>query len=86
VEELIPEVVDQVLFELLDAGDNDELALAWRRSDGSWASLEELGSGDLARWFMGSGGWRARFSSQRFSDPFSDLRLDLDDTDRLDEP
>jgi hypothetical protein len=30
---------------------------------------------------MGSGGWRADYSSQRHRDPFSDLRLDLDDID-----
>jgi hypothetical protein len=85
LEELIPDIVDQVLFELLSAGDNDELGLGWRRSDGSLVSLEELGSGELAGWLMGSGGWQAQFSSQRFFDPFGDLRLDLDDTDFLDE-
>lgn len=87
VQELIPDVVDQVLFELLSAGDNDELGFGWRRSDGSFVSLEELGSGELAGGLMGSGGWRAQFSSQRFFDPFSDLRLDLDDVDAdFDEP
>jgi len=85
LKELIPDIVDQTLFELLSAGDHDEIDLGWRRSDGSCVSLEELGSGELGGWLMGSGGWRAQFSTQRFFDPFGDLRLDLDATDPLDD-
>jgi len=81
VQELIPDIVDQVFFELFSAGDNDELGLGWRQSDGVFVSLAGLGSGELAGWLMRSGGWRLQFSSQRFFDPFGDLRLDLDDTD-----
>ncbi len=82
VHDVIPEIVDQVLFELLTAIDNDELQLAWRQQDGSFVPLEELGMSELAGWLMGgSDGWRARFSAQRFFDPFADLELDLDDLD-----
>jgi hypothetical protein len=81
LEELIPEIVDQTLFELLDAADNARLDLAWRGADGSCVTLEELGGSEMAGWLMGSGGWRAEYSSQRHHDPFSDLRLDLDDID-----
>ncbi len=76
VEELIPNIVDQVLFELLSAVDNDELVLAWRREDGSFVSLEELGLGEMAGWLMGSeDSWRARLSAERFHDPLAGLRL-----------
>jgi hypothetical protein len=78
VHELIPDIVDQVLFELLNATDNDELPLGWRRQDGSLIGLEELGSAEMAGWLMGSPGWRHQYSQQRFFDPLSDLRLDLE--------
>jgi hypothetical protein len=67
---LIPEVVDEVLFQLLDAVDNGKLPIAWRGSeDGSWVSLEELGQGEMAGWLtMGKGGWLDSFSGQRHVD------------------
>jgi hypothetical protein len=71
---LTPDVVDQVLFELLDAIDNERLPLAWRRRDGSYVSLAELGLGELAGWvMMGKGGWIDRYSAQRYFDPLADL-------------
>lgn len=77
--ELIPDIVDQVLFELLDAADHDELALGWRADGQQFASLEQLGAGEMSGDLMRSEGWRAQFSEQRFFDPFGDLRLDLGD-------
>ncbi|HET9768626.1 MAG TPA: hypothetical protein VFS60_17400 [Thermoanaerobaculia bacterium] len=74
---LIPEVVDQTLFELLNAVDNGELPIEWRASDGSPTSLRDLGLGEMAGWLMASPGWRHEYSSQRFFDPFADLKLDL---------
>jgi hypothetical protein len=73
---LIPEVVDQTLFEFLNAVDNDELPIEWR-TDGSPISLRDLGLGEMAGWLMASPGWRHKYSSQRFFDPFADLKLDL---------
>jgi hypothetical protein len=35
--------------------------------------LTEDGLGELAGWYMGSGGWRAMFSRERFVDDFADL-------------
>lgn len=78
IHELIPDVVDQVLFELLNAADNLELPLGWSRPDGSFVGLSDLGSGEMAGWLMGSPGWRHKYSRQRFFDPLSGLRLDLD--------
>ena len=72
--ELIPDIVDQVLFSLLDAIDSDSLLLAWRPEDGSWTSLSELGHGEMAGWLMsGKGGWIDKFSAKRFFDPLSEL-------------
>lgn len=72
--ELIPDIVDQVLFHLLDAIDNGQLQVGLRRTDGSFASLEELGQGEMAGWIMmGKGGWIERYSDQRFVDPLADL-------------
>lgn len=71
---LIPDVVDEVLFELLNASDNNALPLGWRRADGSFVALEELGKGEMAgRLMMGAGGWLGEFSTQRFNDYLADL-------------
>jgi hypothetical protein len=78
VESLIPEIVDQVLFELLNAADNGELTLGWRGEDGVFVPLDELGLGEMAGCLMGSEeSWRARFSAERFHDPLAGLRIDL---------
>ncbi|MBW8875522.1 MAG: hypothetical protein JF614_11215 [Acidobacteria bacterium] len=78
IRELIPDIVDQTLFELLNATDNGELPLGWRVSEGSFVGLEDLGLGEMAGSLMGSPGWRHDYSAQRFFDPLSDLRLGLD--------
>lgn len=70
---LVPDIVDQVLFELLDAIDNERLPLAWPTSEGRCVPLSEFGQGELAGWLMGSPGWRHAYSGQRFFDPFADL-------------
>jgi hypothetical protein len=48
----IPDVVDQVIFQLLVAIDNGQLPLGWRCVDGSCSSLDQLGHGEMAGWFM----------------------------------
>jgi len=71
---LIPDIVDQVLFHLMDAIDNDQLPLAWQRQDQSHVSLARAGHGEMAGWVaMGKGGWIERFSKQRFNDYLADL-------------
>jgi hypothetical protein len=73
LEVLIPDIVDDALFHLLDAIDNGGLALFIRTSDGELRPLEEEGKGEMAGWFMGHDGWRARYSKTRFHDDFADL-------------
>ena len=77
--ELIPDIVDEALFQLLNAIDNGQLPLALRRSDDSSVSLQELGQGEMAGWLtMGRDGWLERFSVERFHDHLSSM------TDRSD--
>ena len=33
-----------------------------------------MGMGELAGWYMGSDGWRSKYSQQRFIDDFEDLK------------
>lgn len=74
---LIPDIVDQVLFELLAAVDNGSLPLAWLDADGSTHDLARLGASEMAGWFMlGAGGWRDSMSSRRFNDDNAGLQLD----------
>jgi hypothetical protein len=72
--ELIPEVVDQTLFQFLDAIDNGGLPLRWEGEDGSVEPLIEIGSKEMAGWLAG-GDWPDRYSNERRHDYFSDLRL-----------
>ena len=71
---LIPDIVDQALFEFLNAVDNGELPLAWRRADRSFVALEELGKGEMGGWLMmGAGGWLEQCSTQRYFDPHAGM-------------
>lgn len=70
---LIADIVDQVLFHLADAIDNDLLPLAWKHED-SYFPLDAAGHGEMAGWIMsGKGGWIERFSNERFFDYLADL-------------
>ena len=75
--ELIPDIVDQTLFQFLNAVDNEEISIAWRTLDGEFLTFDDLGMGEMAGWLMGSPGWRNNFSAKRFFDPLADIRLDF---------
>lgn len=76
---LVPDVIDQVLFEFLAAADSGELPMGWRDSAGALHDLDDLGSSEMAGWLMmGAGGWRDRHSAERFNDYNAGLRLDTD--------
>jgi hypothetical protein len=66
--ELIPDIVDEVLFKLLHALDQGDVPLAWRSEDGSYVDLYDLGKSEMAGWLVGSDPdcWRARYSSKRW--------------------
>jgi hypothetical protein len=69
VRALIPEIVDEVLFEFLNALDQGDMELFWRRDDGSQVDLYDLGKSEMAGWFLAHDGWRARYSAHRFDNP-----------------
>ncbi len=71
---MIPDIVDDTIFYLLQAIDEGSLRMAFTGSNGRAVDLTAEGHGELAGWYMGSGGWRAMYSKERFVDDFSDLR------------
>ena len=70
---MIPDCVDKTIFHLLYAIDQGAIRLSFQSQDGNFVDLTEEGLSELAGWFMGSGGWRAMYSSERFHDDFADL-------------
>ena len=76
VRTVLPDCVDETLFYLLQAIDQGVLRLSYTDESGQVVDLTEAGLGELSGWYMGSGGWRARYSQERFVDDFGDLRAD----------
>ena len=71
---VVPDVVDEAVFSLLRAIDEGALRLKFMSSSGREVDLTEEGLGELAGWYMGSGGWRAMFSEERYVDDFANLK------------
>lgn len=71
---VVPDAVDETVFSLLQAIDQGLLKLKYVSSSGREIDLAEEGLGELSGWYMGSGGWRAMFSEERYVDDFSDLK------------
>jgi hypothetical protein len=71
ISQLIPDIVDEVLFKLLHALDQGDMPLAWRRESGTYVDLYDLGLSEMAGWLVGSDPecWRARYSSKRWWSP-----------------
>jgi hypothetical protein len=70
---MIPDAIDEAVFSMLQAIDQGLIRLKYVSSAGREVDLTEEGLGELSGWYMGSGGWRAMFSGERFADDFSDL-------------
>jgi hypothetical protein len=70
---VIPDAVDEAVFAVLQAIDQGLLRLKYVSTGGREVDLTEEGQGELSGWYMGSGGWRAMFSAERFVDDFADL-------------
>lgn len=73
---IIPDIVDNTVFHLLDAIDNGLLRLVFTDSSGRVVDLMKNGLSEMAGWYMGTGGWRAQYSQERFIDDCADLRLE----------
>lgn len=71
---VVPDAVDETIFHLLRAIDQGLLKLSFTAANGKKVDLPADGLGELAGWYMGSGGWRALYSQERFADDFSDLK------------
>ena len=65
---VVPDAVDEVVFSLLQAIDQGAVRLKFVSSAGIEVDLTEEGLGELSGWYMGSGGWRAMFSKERYED------------------
>ncbi len=63
---LIPDCVDEAVFYLLNAIDNEEIRLLFAAPDGQIVDLSE--SGELGGCYMGGESWRERFSNEKFVD------------------
>jgi hypothetical protein len=70
----IPDIVDDVLFYLLIAIDQELLQLSFVASTGKTTDLCSDGQSELAGWYMGSDNWREMYSSERFVDDLADLK------------
>jgi hypothetical protein len=70
---LIPDCVDEAVCNVLQAIDQGLLHISFHSNNGKTVDLTEDGMGELAGWYMGSGGWRAMYSKERFVDDFADL-------------
>ena len=63
---IIPDIVDNVIFQLCRAIDQEELTISFSASDGEKVDLSSDGLGELAGWYMGVPGWRTEYSKERF--------------------
>jgi hypothetical protein len=70
---VVPDIVDETVFSLLTAIDQGFMRLKFISSTGREIDLVDEGQGELAGWYMSSGGWRAMFSNERYVDDFADL-------------
>lgn len=65
---LIPDVVDDTLFYLLHAIDDGRLRLSFTASNGNAVDLTREGLSELAGWYIGNDGWRAKYANERFAE------------------
>jgi len=71
---IIPDIVDNTVFQLLRAIDQGQLRLSFTASNGKMVDLPSDGLSELAGWYMGVPGWRSKHSHERLVDDFADLR------------
>ncbi len=65
---LIPDCVDETLVVFLRAIDQGLLRLSFTTESGEIVDLVQEGRGELANRYMGSNGWRAKYSKERFAE------------------
>jgi len=67
-----PDIVDDTIFFLLRAIDQQVLQQSFTAPNGKTINLPEGGLGELGGWYMGSPGWREMYSAERFADDLAD--------------
>ena len=70
---VVADVVDEAVFAVLRAIDEGALRMKYVAASGVEVDLTAEGQGEMAGWYMGSGGWRAMYSAERYVDDFADL-------------
>jgi len=73
---LIPDIVDSTISHLLGAIEQNLLHVLFVASNQNSIDLTAAAteSGELSGWYKGADGWIEKYSKQRFSDDFADLR------------
>ena len=69
LERVLPDIVDETIFCLLDAIDHGSVRLASWEPGSEPVDLTALGLGELAGWYIG-GDWPQRYSAEPFVNPF----------------
>lgn len=69
---VIPDAVDEAIFAILSAIDQNVLRLKYRAGNGHEIDLNDEGMGELGGWYIGT--WRMHYSAERVVDDFADLR------------
>jgi hypothetical protein len=62
---VIPDVVDDTIFFLLNSIDQNLLPLWFKASNGTMINLDD-GSGESAGWYLTDEGWCAKYTNERF--------------------
>jgi hypothetical protein len=65
---VIPDVVDNTLFYLMNAIDNGIIPLRYKTDKGKTVDLSSVGEGEMAGWYVGDDSWREKFSKERYVD------------------
>ena len=68
---LLPDVVDEVIFQLLDAIDGGSIVVCAGGPGDERVDIAESGSWELSGWYA-SGDWPKRYSAERFHDYTAD--------------
>jgi hypothetical protein len=62
---VIPDIVDDTIFFLLNSVDQNLLPLWFKASNGTTINLDD-GNGELAGWYLTDEGWCAKYTHERF--------------------
>jgi hypothetical protein len=71
--EIIPDIVDETLFQFLHSIDEGLLKISFSASNGKIVDLNTDGLSELAGWYAGTD-WRAAYAKERFVDDNADLQ------------